>query len=289
MKAIAFAVILALISPATFGAGERLTQRCSAPPATKVAMEVTGEARQAITAVVANPSSNPVLYEQLWRPASTSRHFTNDNKLVLDYPGPLDPVEIAASIAGNVDLGRLGVSLALPSTNGLGNVCFGTMPPAPKVTLTEFLHPGLGHYFLSSSESETQAILAGAAGAGWQLTGESFLTTVPDACYSMQPVFRFYGPRQNSHFFSVDAAECGAVRRMDPGWQYEGIAFGATMPVNGACTAGQPVFRLYNNHAAQNDSNHRFTVKTSIRDEMVARGWIFEGIAMCLYPHPTVP
>jgi hypothetical protein len=267
-------------------AGERLTQRCSPPPSNKVHMEVTGEARQAIEAVIARPDSNPALYEQLWRPAAIEPFFGNSWAIVLDYPGPLDPYEMAASIAANIDLARLGITQVGPSSNGrAGGICF-TNPPAVKVTLTEFFHAGLGHYFLSSSEAETRSIESGAAGPGWQRTGETFLTTVYDSCYGMKPVFRFYGARQNSHFFTVDAGECGGVRRVDPGWQYEGVAFGATMPADGRCDFGTPLYRLYNKRAAQNDSNHRFTTRTAVRDEMVARGWVSEGVAMCLYPHP---
>lgn len=291
MKTIVLATTLTLASAAALGAGERLTQRCSPPPANKVHMEVTGEARQAIAAVIARPDSNPTLYEQLWRPSAIEPFFGNNWAIVLDYPGPLDPEEMAASIGANVDLARLGISKVGASSNGRWpySICFAAMPPAPRVTLTEFFHAGLGHYFLSSSEAETRSIDSGAAGAGWQRTGEAFDTTINSGCYGMSSVFRFYGARQSSHFFSVDAAECGGVRRNDPGWLYEGVAFGARMPVQGACEYGAPPYRLYNNRAAQGDSNHRFTVKTSVRDEMVARGWVNEGIAMCLYPHPSVP
>ena len=37
---------------------------------------------------------------------------------------------------------------------------------------------------------------------------------------------------------------------------------------------GQPLYRLYNNRP---DANHRYTVSTQIRDEMLAKGWILEG------------
>ncbi len=82
---------------------------------------------------------------------------------------------------------------------------------------------------------------------------------------------------------AVDAGECGSVHNSDPGWQFEGIAFGAFMPVNGACTASQlPVYRLYNNRFAENDSNHRFVVRIHLYNAMIAQGWAGEGVAMCL-------
>jgi hypothetical protein len=55
-------------------------------------------------------------------------------------------------------------------------------------------------------------------------------------------------------------------------------------PATGACPAGTaPVYRIWNNRA---DSNHRYTTRTTIRDQMVAKGGIVEGygqppVAMC--------
>ena len=40
-----------------------------------------------------------------------------------------------------------------------------------------------------------------------------------------------------------------------------------------------PMYRLWNGRA---DSNHRFTTDPRIRDEMIARGYVSEGVAMCV-------
>jgi len=91
----------------------------------------------------------------------------------------------------------------------------------------------------------------------------------------------------NSHFFTVDSEECGAVHNADPGWIFEGNAFGARMPVDGACPAGMvTVYRLYNDRARFLDSNHRYVVRPELYAEMLARGWIGEGVAMCLPQSP---
>ncbi|MDH4181209.1 MAG: hypothetical protein OEV46_04305 [Betaproteobacteria bacterium] len=56
------------------------------------------------------------------------------------------------------------------------------------------------------------------------------------------------------------------------------------LPSLGACPAGTlPVYRLFSNRA---DANHRYTIDRSVRDAMVARGWVAEGegadvVAMC--------
>ena len=45
--------------------------------------------------------------------------------------------------------------------------------------------------------------------------------------------------------------------------------------LTGACPAGTvAVYRVWDNRA---DTNHRYTVSRTIRDQMVAAGWIAEG------------
>ncbi|MBK7474332.1 MAG: hypothetical protein IPI73_30335 [Betaproteobacteria bacterium] len=70
--------------------------------------------------------------------------------------------------------------------------------------------------------------------------------------------------------------------KLDPGWTYEGIAFHTLAPVNGQCGDGQqPVYRVYNNLFAQNDSNHRYTTDSNIYAQMQAQGWLPEGVVLC--------
>jgi hypothetical protein len=55
-------------------------------------------------------------------------------------------------------------------------------------------------------------------------------------------------------------------------------------PVSGVCpSGGVPVYRLWNNRI---DSNHRYTTRAAIRDQMVAKGYVAEGygpdsVALC--------
>ena len=52
----------------------------------------------------------------------------------------------------------------------------------------------------------------------------------------------------------------------------------------GACAAGTvPVYRLWNNRS---DSNHRYTIDTRVKVEMIAKGYLAEGygpdaVVMC--------
>lgn len=88
-----------------------------------------------------------------------------------------------------------------------------------------------------------------------------------------------WGP--NSHFYTIEAAECAAVK-LDPGWRFESYDFNAwPMPGGGCPTGTVAVKRVYNNRFAQNDSNHRYMTDETIYQEMLGRGWSGEGVVMC--------
>jgi fermentation-respiration switch protein FrsA (DUF1100 family) len=156
----------------------------------------------------------------------------------------------------------------------------------------EFYNTFLGHYFMAAGQDEINGILSGAAGPGWQLTGQSFKvwTALPsDTAFSLaSPVCRFYGVPAggpNSHFFTASPSECDIVKR-NGGWFYEGIGFYITQVAsNGQCPAGYlAVNRAYNRGASRNDSNHRFTTSDSTWRSLAAQDWALEGTVMCARP-----
>ena len=148
---------------------------------------------------------------------------------------------------------------------------------------TEYYNTSLMHYFVTASASEAAGIANGAAGPGWIKTGFSFDVDLSGKAPAV-PVCRFYGTPgvgPNSHFYTADANECAMVKK-DPGWFYEGIAFNIQPPQSGTCPAGtQPIYRVYNNRAQFNDSNHRFITNPATYQQMGDRGWSLEGIVMC--------
>lgn len=154
----------------------------------------------------------------------------------------------------------------------------------------EYYNVHTGHYFITANGLEKQGIEAGNAGPGWVRTGYGFgvyslplvSTGCPGGCG--EPVRRFYGPSPNSHFFTINRQEAAILEQPGTGWIPEGEAFNAK-PLDslGSCAAYTPVYRLYNNRFAQNDSNHRFITSASERDRMVSLGWVDEGVAFCAY------
>jgi serine protease len=156
----------------------------------------------------------------------------------------------------------------------------------------EYRHSGLDHYFVAAGQDEIDILDNGGGGGGWQRTGESFKVwpQMPsDTFVTVAPACRFYGRPAggpNSHFFTASASECEIVRRPGSGWFYEGVGF-YIQPVGNprVCPTGfLSVNRAYNNRAAQNDSNHRFTTSDSTLREMGRKGWAMEGTVMCARP-----
>lgn len=149
-------------------------------------------------------------------------------------------------------------------------------------TVIEFFNSLLGHYFITGSATEVDAIRFGLAGPGWAQTGLHFYAFEKSPPANALPVCRFYGQPPlgpNSHFYTLDPIECEAVKK-DRGWKYEGIAFYAIPPLNGQCPADTvPVWRAYNNGYARNDSNHRYSTDRALLATLA--GWSLEGVVFC--------
>ena len=154
-------------------------------------------------------------------------------------------------------------------------------------TVIEFYNSKLGTYFMTTNPDEALAIDNGSAGPGWSRTGNSFKSG------GSTSVCRFYGsmsPGPNSHFYTADSGECANLMYLQANtpatmqrWNFEGMDFMTTPPVNGTCPAGTiPIYRSYNNGFMTGmASNHRFTSNASMMQQMMSRGWVSEGVAMC--------
>ncbi len=154
----------------------------------------------------------------------------------------------------------------------------------------EYFHAADDRYFITDEPAEIAALDGGAISPGWTRTGESLQVThqygqaLPREGI-VQKVYRFWSPDvagKPSHFFTVDQRECAALRDgIKSNWTFEGSTFWAFVADGEACSAGVPLFRVYNNGIGGAPS-HRYTTRTAVVDEMVAKGWIKEGVAMCV-------
>ncbi len=157
---------------------------------------------------------------------------------------------------------------------------------APTGTVVEYYNPDLDHYFITAGLGEQAFVDSGAVGR-WQRTGVTFMSG------GNVPVCRFYGsmsPGPNSHFYTASADECTQLKQLQATtpatqkrWNFESLDFLTTAPMNGTCpTNTSPVYRAYNNGFSRGiDSNHRIVNDQTAIQEVVARGWINEGVVMC--------
>jgi len=203
------------------------------------------------------------------------------NKKVANIPGlPGDdhPWQILAP-SGEWD----GFGYPLPPVE-VGSVTVSRTPYIPNsLVIWEFRNRTTLHYFLTADYDEKESLMRGGGGGGWYGTGgfNTWLVEGP-APAAAKPVCRFYSAAVNSHFYTAGPGECEMLKQPGSGWTYEGIAFRALVPIKGTCYPGtRPVFRLYNDRAAQNDSNHRFVTNADTYRHMIANGWIGEGVAFC--------
>ena len=161
---------------------------------------------------------------------------------------------------------------------------FSTAVPAG--TVVEYYNPDLDHYFIAADLGEQAFVDSGAVGR-WQRSGVTFMSG------GNVPVCRFYGsmsPGPNSHFYTASADECAQLKQLQAKtpatqkrWNFESLDFLTTVPMNNTCpTNTTPIYRAYNNGFSKSiDSNHRITSDQAAIQEVVARGWINEGVVMC--------
>jgi len=148
------------------------------------------------------------------------------------------------------------------------------------VPVIEYVHAAFGHYFITSIPDEISKLDNGLF-AGWVRTGFQFnVYAAPNP--NSAPVCRFFSTAfapKSSHFYTPFAAEC-ATRQSDPSWSLESAdAFDIAVPAaDGSCAAGfAPVYRLYNNGQG-GAPNHRYTTDLTVRAQMIAQGWVPEGL-----------
>jgi hypothetical protein len=184
--------------------------------------------------------------------------------------------QIYANSASSGETGAYSLTLSLESSSTVAEVI-------------EYYHSGLDHYFMTADANEA-AGLDGNSALGWQRTGHTFNSG------GSTPVCRFYGsisPGPNSHFYTVSNAECETLKQLQTStpatekrWNFESLDFSSTPTMLGVCESGTiPVYRAYNNgYNKGTDSNHRITRNLTAIQDVVARGWIAEGMTMCAPP-----
>jgi hypothetical protein len=159
-----------------------------------------------------------------------------------------------------------------------GNGTTSTPPCEDTIELTEYYHQGFDHYFVTGNSVEVSKLDAGAF-VGWTKTGLK-LKACAHEDHDTSNVCRFFSTAfapKSSHFYTAKADECEALKG-NSSWAFEGGVFDTVLAAaDGTCAAGLvPVYRLYNNGKG-GAPNHRYTTLVSLRDQMIADGWVLEG------------
>jgi hypothetical protein len=198
--------------------------------------------------------------------------------------GDSDWTLLNVSTQAPLNAARLAIHLQ-SHDNQAGTAWFDDLVAGRIQAAVEFYASALDHYFISTDPAEIAALDSGAI-KGWSRTGYSF-NTYASMSIGTSPVCRFYIPPAygDSHFFGRGVSECAATHVKFPVFDYESEeVFAMELPVNGICGGATiPVYRVFDNRA---DANHRYTTDRSVRDAMVAKGWVAEGdgpdaVVMC--------
>ncbi len=101
-----------------------------------------------------------------------------------------------------------------------------------------------------------------------------------------QPVYRFWSPTNQTHFFTIDPAERDFIMRNYSSqiWTFEGVAYDA---FSTQVTGSVPLYRFY----SPKNRGHFFTTNVQERDQVISSYprdiWTYEGVAYFVYPADT--
>lgn len=171
-----------------------------------------------------------------------------------------------------------GGSISIPLSGKGGSPVPSTEPVvAQPGTVVEFYHAQTDHYFMTMAPDEVAALDSGLY-PGWARTGQSFKAhSVSQPGYV--PVCRFYIPSPASSHFYATNPECSQVAAAYSWFTLESTSvmhLALPNPISGVCPAGTiPVYRVWNQRM---DTNHRYTTDLATRDQMVAKGYVAEGV-----------
>lgn len=200
---------------------------------------------------------------------------------MLAYPLLTNPFEARALIE---ETGKFRQVIVGGSPYG----CLGVPPPDAVGEMVEFYNAQRDHYFYTADAREIAGLDSGVGAKGWTRTGKTFRVIVagcPREPFGFDHrVYRFFGKPgvgPNSHVFTADRRECRIIDKSGV-WLYEGTTFSATPPDSNGGRAVFDEIPLYRTWRPFGDSTHRLTTEPAVIDEMKAKGWVDEGVAMCV-------
>ena len=152
---------------------------------------------------------------------------------------------------------------------------------AATITVVEYYHSGLNHYFSTADAAE---IVFMDKAPGWTRSGQSFgvWPTASDGPAGVVPACFYTAPSISAtlRLYTVDPGECDALSKFDF-TVYRGQPFYAVQPVNGTCPGNlQPVYRGFKSNNP--DFNFRYANNLASYQDAADRGWPANGVVMCV-------
>lgn len=141
-----------------------------------------------------------------------------------------------------------------------------------------FWSPKNQHHFYTASAQERDVILSTYSTQIWTYEGIAFSAPVDSQCQQTSPVYRFWSPKNQSHFFTTSAQERDIViSNYDRSiWTYEGVAYCA---LPSSSPDGVPVYRFWSNklqgHFYTTSVQEKNTIQSSYDQDI----WHYEGVA----------
>lgn len=211
-------------------------------------------------------------------PSSNSASFTIDSACI----GQPSQVSVRAQVctASSCDFtssvlteGRQGFSLPVDAGPDVAPTT------APIVQVYRFWSSKFANaHFFTTSESEAGNVLLD---QNWSYEGLAFgaMAATSGACGEGSPMFRFWSPGFQSHFYTLDATEKDHIVAADRNWQFEGVAYCAFATEQPGTV---PLYRFW----SPSFRKHFFTANQAEADHIraVDRNWQYEGIAAYVLP-----
>ena len=134
----------------------------------------------------------------------------------------------------------------------------------PEGTMYRLYNSNSGEHFYTANVEEARYLYS----IGWRY--EDYAWTAPTE--SNAPVYRLYNSNAGYHHYTTSGGERDYL--VSIGWTDEGIAWYSDT------NNSTPLYRLYNpNATGQYEAGaHHYTTNTAERDQLIAAGWIDEGI-----------
>lgn len=276
-----------IASPSTPGPNDVIAYRVAMP--NDLAAAFTSQTRffsKATIGTMDQTATNIAVDVVIGTDATTLPGYEKTGSYTDDFVGHLGPLPAGTyNVSPTVRIDQSGALVSICPASPMSTM-LGVSPqagPTKTAPAVEYYWAAKDHYFVTQDATEIQA-LDNHVFSGWVRTGQSFLAYLPQQSDNRgRPVTRYYGLPSaglDSHFYSVSTAENAALGRPPfvAAWEFEGqdvFEIATPQTLTGGCPPGTVnVYRLWNNRP---DNDHRYTTDLSIKQQMIARGYVPEG------------